>query len=35
MAETKVGGNPVHTSGDLPAKGQAAPDLRYFDTPRK
>jgi thiol peroxidase len=25
MAETKVGGNPVHTSGDLPATGQSAP----------
>jgi thiol peroxidase len=25
MAETKVGGNPVHTSGDLPATGQPAP----------
>ena len=25
MAETKVGGNPVHTSGDLPAAGQPAP----------
>ena len=27
MAETKLGGNPVHTSGDLPEKGQAAPDF--------
>ena len=27
MAETKLGGNPVHTSGDLPAKGQPAPDF--------
>jgi thiol peroxidase len=25
MAETKVGGNPVHTAGDLPATGQPAP----------
>ena len=27
MAETKLGGNPVHTSGDLPATGEAAPDF--------
>jgi thioredoxin-dependent peroxiredoxin len=27
MAETKQGGNPVHTSGDLPTQGQAAPDF--------
>ena len=27
MAETKLGGNPVHTSGDLPAMGQPAPDF--------
>ena len=27
MAETKLGGNPVHTSGDLPAEGQPAPDF--------
>jgi thiol peroxidase len=25
MAETKVGGNPVHTAGDLPTTGQPAP----------
>ena len=27
MAETKLGGNPVHTSGDLPAEGKPAPDF--------
>ena len=38
MAETKLGGNPVHTSGDLPAVGSSAPafslvgaDLSEFD----
>jgi len=27
MAETKLGGNPVHTSGELPATGAPAPDF--------
>ena len=27
MAETKLGGNPVHTSGDLPAVGSDAPSF--------
>jgi thiol peroxidase len=38
MAETKLGGNPVHTSGDLPAVGTPAPafslvgaDLSEYD----
>ena len=32
MAETKVGGNAVHTSGDLPAPGQPAPDFTVVKT---
>ncbi|MFP5320962.1 MAG: thiol peroxidase [Acidimicrobiia bacterium] len=28
MAEITLGGNPVHTSGDLPAEGQKAPSFR-------
>jgi thioredoxin-dependent peroxiredoxin len=28
MAETKLGGNPVHTAGDLPAVGSPAPSFR-------
>lgn len=27
MADTKLGGNPIHTSGELPAVGTAAPDF--------
>ncbi|MEZ5218289.1 MAG: thiol peroxidase [Ilumatobacteraceae bacterium] len=27
MAEVTLGGNPIHTSGDLPAVGSAAPDF--------
>lgn len=32
MAETKLGGNPVHTSGDLPAVGSQAPDFSLTKT---
>ena len=32
MAETKVGGNAVHTSGDLPTPGQPAPDFTVVKT---
>lgn len=32
MAETKLGGNPVHTSGELPKKGSQAPDFTLTKT---
>jgi len=32
MAETKLGGNPVHTSGELPAVGSQAPDFTLTKT---
>lgn len=32
MAETKLGGNPVHTSGDLPKVGSQAPDFTLTKT---
>lgn len=32
MAQTKLGGNPTHTNGDLPKVGSAAPDFKLQDT---
>ena len=32
MAQTKLGGNPVHTSGDLPAVGSPAPEFKLTKT---
>jgi thiol peroxidase len=32
MAKVTLGGNPVHTSGDLPAKGSHAPDFKLTKT---
>ena len=31
MATVKLQGNPIHTSGDLPPKGDKAPDFRLID----
>ena len=32
MANTTLGGNPVHTNGDLPAKGSQAADFSLVNT---
>ena len=32
MAQVKLKGNPVQTSGDLPAVGSAAPDFKLTGT---
>lgn len=35
MASVKLGGNPLHTNGDLPAKGSKAPDFTLAQTDLK